>query len=108
MKGCLPHTKRKESAGSIHSGGTISVDHVSKLIYITNQVNLIAADTLMGKRYFKRFVVGHSVSITQYHSDNDIFKSKLWTEHCGVAGQEPTKMSGIGAHHQNDITERAI
>eukprot|EP00957_Ditylum_brightwellii_P005114 388539-Ditylum_brightwellii.AAC.1 len=62
----------------------------------------------MEKRYFERFATGHGVSIKQYHGDNGIFKSKLWTEHCDAAGQEPTKMSGVGAHHQNTIAEKAI
>eukprot|EP00957_Ditylum_brightwellii_P128075 9768066-Ditylum_brightwellii.AAC.1 len=62
----------------------------------------------MGKRDFERFAGGHGVSIKQYHGDNGIFKSKLWTEHCDVAGQEPTEMSGVGDHHQNAIAERAI
>eukprot|EP00957_Ditylum_brightwellii_P073414 5578953-Ditylum_brightwellii.AAC.3 len=62
----------------------------------------------MGKRDFKRFARGHGVSIKQYHGDNGFFKSKLWTEHCDVAGQEPTEMSGVGTHHQNAIAERVI
>eukprot|EP00957_Ditylum_brightwellii_P129973 9913241-Ditylum_brightwellii.AAC.1 len=62
----------------------------------------------MGKRNFERFSAGHDVCIKQYYGDNGIFKSKLWTEHCDVAGQEPTKMSCVGAHHLNTIAKRVI
>eukprot|EP00957_Ditylum_brightwellii_P053972 4088142-Ditylum_brightwellii.AAC.1 len=37
VKEQLPHTKGKESASSLYSGGTIFYDHASKLVYISNQ-----------------------------------------------------------------------
>eukprot|EP00957_Ditylum_brightwellii_P149578 11390332-Ditylum_brightwellii.AAC.1 len=57
VKGQLLHTKGKESAVNVHSGGTIFVDHASQLIYIANQVQ-------------------------QYHGNNGASKSAAWDDHC--------------------------
>jgi hypothetical protein len=92
----------------MYSGGTIFYDHASKLIHISNQVTLIASDTVRGKLEFERVAAGHGVAIEQYHGDNGIFKSQLWSDSCEEAGQLPTSMSGVGAHHQNAVAERSI
>eukprot|EP00957_Ditylum_brightwellii_P113825 8678064-Ditylum_brightwellii.AAC.1 len=108
IKGCLPHTKGKESALSRYSGGTIFYDHASKLIHISNQVTLIASDTVCGKLKCERVAAGHGFTIEQYHGDNGIFKSQLWSDSCEEAGQLPTSMGGVGAHHQNAVAEQSI
>eukprot|EP00957_Ditylum_brightwellii_P210679 15365253-Ditylum_brightwellii.AAC.3 len=92
----------------MNSGGTIYVDHATKLIFISSQVNLIAADTVSGKKDFERLAAGYGVNIQQYNGDNRIFKSKLWVDHYESMHQLPTEMSVVGAHHQNTIVERSI
>ena len=42
-----------------------------------------------------------------YHSDNGVFNSKLFKSDMELLGQKFTK-SGVGAHHQNTVAERAI
>eukprot|EP00957_Ditylum_brightwellii_P033617 2549015-Ditylum_brightwellii.AAC.1 len=92
----------------MYTGGTIFYDHASKLIHISNQVTLIASDTVHGKLDFERVAAGHGVTIEQYHCDNGVFKSQLWSDSCEEAGQLSTSMSGVGAHHQNAAAEQSI
>ena len=47
------------------------------------------------------------VTIKQYHSDNGVFSSVEFCKHCTHLGQT-LRFSGIGAHHQNGVAERAI
>eukprot|EP00957_Ditylum_brightwellii_P196184 14948045-Ditylum_brightwellii.AAC.1 len=108
VKGLLLHTKGKESAANMHSGGTIFVDHASQLICIANQVSLIASYIVQSKKDFERFTVGRGVWAQQYHGDNCVFKSVVWGEHCEAMQQLPTEMSGVGAHHQNAVSEQSV
>jgi hypothetical protein len=47
------------------------------------------------------------IKIELYHSDNGIFKSKAWQDHCYNNGQGLT-FAGVNAHHQNGKAERRI
>jgi hypothetical protein len=47
------------------------------------------------------------VTIRQFHSDNGVFSSNEFREHCARLGQT-LRFSGVGAHHQNGVAERAI
>ena len=47
------------------------------------------------------------ISIKGYHSDNGVFNCKDFKEHCRALGQK-LRFSGVGAHHQNGVAERAI
>eukprot|EP00957_Ditylum_brightwellii_P185981 14159401-Ditylum_brightwellii.AAC.1 len=46
--------------------------------------------------------------VQQYHGNNSVFKSAAWGEHYGAMQQLPTEMSGVGAHHQNSVSEQSI
>eukprot|EP00804_Cyclotella_cryptica_P016247 CCRYP_005730-RA/>CCRYP_005730-RA protein AED:0.43 eAED:0.42 QI:0/0/0/1/0/0/2/0/262 len=47
------------------------------------------------------------VSMKRYHSDNGVFGSAEFRSHCQNLGQG-IRFSGVGAHHQNGVAERAI
>ena len=71
-----------------------------------------AADTVRSKRLWERQAYTHGVKIRSYHSDNGIFQSNefkdaLTSQHQTISDQ-PIRFSGVGAHHQNGIVERAI
>eukprot|EP00957_Ditylum_brightwellii_P183713 13993140-Ditylum_brightwellii.AAC.1 len=87
IKRHLPITKGKESALSMYSRGTLFYDHASKLIHISNQVTLIALDTVCENLEFEKVAAGHGGTIEQYHGDNGIFKSQLWSDQNAVAEQ---------------------
>eukprot|EP00956_Cyclotella_meneghiniana_P000227 scaffold288_cov44-Cyclotella_meneghiniana.AAC.7 len=45
--------------------------------------------------------------VKAYYSDNGIFASTEFQEHCNSLGQK-LSYSGVGAHHQNGVAERSI
>jgi hypothetical protein len=47
------------------------------------------------------------VNVKGYHGDNGIFTAQPWKQHSEARGQT-LDLSGVGAHHQNGIAERAI
>ena len=59
------------------------------------------------KRSVEREALGYGVEIKHYHSDNGIFKSADFEQALEDDVQFISK-SGVGAHHQNGVAERAI
>eukprot|EP00804_Cyclotella_cryptica_P006881 CCRYP_020804-RA/>CCRYP_020804-RA protein AED:0.48 eAED:0.37 QI:0/-1/0/1/-1/1/1/0/621 len=95
---------------SSHNGytcGTIFVDHCSGFIFAHHQLTTTASDTIRGKLLFEREAADVGVSMKRYHSDNGVFGSAEFRSHCQNLGQG-IRFSGVGAHHQNGVAERAI
>jgi hypothetical protein len=86
----------------MYCGGTIFVDVANGRVHIYHQVSLAATDTLLSKVQFE-----HGIDIKKYHTYNSSFASTAWKEHLHVM-QQTQCLSGVGAHHQNAITECAI
>jgi hypothetical protein len=105
--GRLPNTRGKEADNEKYSGGTIFVDHASGLIWLQNQVSLRTGETLRAKIKFERFAAGFEIRIKKYHGDNGVFAANEFREHVQQQGQQ-LEFSGVGAHHQNGVAERAI
>ena len=107
VRGRLATSRGKESFGTKYAGGTIFCDHSSGLIHCFHQVSLRASDTIISKRSFERFAKSCGVKIKAYHGDNGVFKAKEFMDTITAQGQE-IRFSGVRAHHQNGIAERAI
>jgi hypothetical protein len=107
VRGRLATTRGKESFGTKYAGGTIFCDHSSGLIQCFHQASLRASDTVVSKRSFERLAKSCGVKIKAYHGDNGVFKAKEFMEAITSQGQE-IRFSGVGAHHQNGVAERAI
>ena len=107
VPGRLGHTFGKEKKEMQYSGGTIYVDHASKLIHINNQVSLRVGETIIGKQAFEQMARDHGVTIKHYRSDNGVFATDAIKKHCKDRGQG-YDFSGSGAHHQNAVAERGI
>ncbi len=105
--GRLSTTRGKESKAKQYSGGTIFVDHASSLIYVHHQVSLRAGETVAAKQAFERFAAQHGVTIKCYHADNKPFADKAFLDDIN-ARHQTINYSGVGAHHQNSVAERAI
>ena len=88
-------------------GGTIYVDHASGFVFHRAQRNLTAAETIRGKLLLEQEACNVGVSIRKYHSDNGVFSSKEFKEHCKSLKQKLT-FSGVGAKFQNGVAERSI
>ncbi|MGH7974569.1 MAG: hypothetical protein ACREBR_03500, partial [bacterium] len=88
-------------------GGTIFCDHASGLIDVRNQVTSGASDTLRSKAMFERMAANHGVLIKSYRGDNGVFSSRDFRGELASQKQGLT-LSGVGAHYQNGVAERAI
>jgi hypothetical protein len=98
----------RESFGHKYAGGTIFCDHASGYIQCFHQVSFRTADsTLVSKRAFERSAKSCAVKIKSYHGDNGVFKAKDFMDSLMQSDQE-LQFSGVGAHHQNGVAERAI
>ena len=105
--GRLPNTYGKEQDASRYNGGTIFVDHYSAYTYVRHQVAMTAGETLRTKHDLERFGRLHGVSIKKYRVDNHPFDSQAFRDDIAVLGQD-LDFSGVGAHFQNGVAERAI
>ena len=105
--GRLPDTKGKEAMSDRFCGGTIVVDHASGKIWVHHQVSLRAGETLSGKHRIKRDFHTIGCKVKHYHSDNGVFCSKEFQADLKLHHQT-IYFSGVGAHHQNGVAERAI
>ena len=105
--GRLPHTFGKEHVKDWYNGGTLAYDHASQLIFLTNQISLAIGETLTGKHSFERFAALNGVKIKSYRCDNQPFTAAKFLDDLEEQNQT-ISLSGVGAHHQNGVAERAI
>jgi hypothetical protein len=105
--GRLPHRRRKESDKERYVGGTIYINEASGLLFVQHQVSLNAAETIQGKHLFEREAGTCGVSIRNYHEDNGVYKSADFLKDLNNKNQT-IRYSGVGAHHQSGVVERAI
>jgi hypothetical protein len=71
------------------------------------QQGATAAETVIGKRAFKRYSKAHGVRVQHYHADNGIFEAKEFNDALVEDGQTIT-YCGVNAHHQNGRAEKKI
>ena len=107
VRGCLTHTKGKESETEQFQGGTIAVDHASSKIYIFHQVSLCARETLQAKQVWESNLLQYGFQVKTYHSDNGVLHSAKFQADLQRKNQK-IDFSGTGAHHQSDVAKYAI
>ena len=83
------------------------VDHASGVIKINQQVSLEFSYTVRSKEIHELWAAEDSVSIKSYRGDNCVYNSKLFKEDLEER-QQKMLYSGVGAHGQNGVAERAI
>ena len=71
------------------------------------QRSLAASDTVRSKLCLEREAADVNVRIKSIHTDNGVFNSNEFRQHCEGLGQK-ISFSGVGAKHQNGIAENAI
>jgi hypothetical protein len=89
------------------NGGTIFVDHASGKIFNYHQISLRTGETLIGKRMVERDAATFGLSLKSFLADNGVFTSAEFRNDLERKGQS-IRFSGVGAHHQNGVAERAI
>ena len=107
IKGRLPTGSGRGQEHLKYSGGTIYVDHATSYMFVENQVSLNAAETIRGKHKFEREMRIFGNKVHLYRGDNGIFQSREYKEDLKQLNQQMV-YSGVGAHHQNGVAERAI
>jgi hypothetical protein len=107
VRGRLEYTKGHENDVEQYIGGTIFVDHASGLIFTQHQPTLGSGDTSRSLGKLEQFFSDHNVSIKGFHTDNGVFTSSDFRTHL-MENNYCMKLSGVGAHHQNGVAERAI
>jgi hypothetical protein len=83
------------------------VDHATTYINHHHQVSIPVGETLKTKHNFEKFVSDNGVCITHYHADNAHFGARNFRADLEFQNQE-ISLSGVSAHNQNGVAERAI
>ena len=107
VRGRLPHTRGRERSHNRYRGGTLFFDHASTKIFVRHQVDLGAYSTVDSKHSVERESLLSGVTIKRYHTDNGIFTANEF-ERALCEDFQGIRFSGVGAHHQNGVAERAI
>ena len=105
--GRLFQSKGSESQDRMFKGGVIFVDHASGFVFVVPVVNFTAGEALRAKREFEAEMSSMGVAVLNYHTDNGVFSASQFQDKLAEDGQDMT-FSGVGAHHQNAVAERAI
>ena len=107
VRGRLLHTAGREPESEKFCGTTVFCDAASGYIHVEHQVTLNASDTINSKLAFERKAMELGVTVSSYHTDNGIFKSRAFTEEI-VNNHQSICFSGVGAKWQNGAAEGAI
>ena len=105
--GRLFTTSGREKEEDRFKGGTIFVDMATGKIFVKFQVSLGVEETLVGKACFEREAALHGVKVKHCQTDNGVFTAQAFVDEIHKNEQRLT-FSGVGAHHQNGVAERAI
>ena len=89
------------------NGGTLYVDHASGKIFNKCQISLRAGETIRGKMALEALARDCGNVIKSFQTDNGVFASKEFKNHCEARDQK-IKFSGVGGHHQNGVAENGI
>jgi transposase InsO family protein len=74
--------------------GTIYVDHASGFVFVGHQRTTSAEETIRSKVLVEQAAKDAGFKIKKYHSDNGIFSSKEFKQHCKSQDQEQS-FSGV-------------
>jgi hypothetical protein len=99
-------SKGKEKKGAQYNGELFSLIIQHRTFTIVTKCPFRAGEFLKKKHSFENFASNHRRRIKKYHADNAPFGARDFQTDLEIQGQE--SFSGVGAHHQNGVTERAI
>mgnify|MGYP000436230487 FL=1 len=104
--GLLPQDKGILTRARVWAA-TVFVDYVTGYIHVGLMTDQSGDQTLLAKHDFEHLSKTRDVNIKHYHADNGRFGEKKFTDDVKACSQRIT-FCGVGAHHQNGITENAI
>ena len=100
-------TYGEERVAEQFSGGAIFVDVATGFARCYFQVSLDAFETIKAKNMFEREALSCGVVVRNYRSDNGAFSKSEFMQEI-YDSEQLISFSGVGAHHQNGVAERAI
>ena len=86
---------------------TVFVDYYTGFVYVALMRDLTGESTLAAKKEFEHRCAIRGVKVQHYHADNGRFAEPAFVNECKKCNQDLT-FCGVGAHHQNGISERKI
>ena len=86
---------------------TVFVDYYTGYVFVALMRDLTAESTLAAKKEFEHRCAIRGIRIQHYHADNGRFAEPAFVQECKRCKQDLT-FCGVGAHHQNGISERKI
>ena len=104
--GLVPKEKGQMTRARIW-GATVFVDYASRLVKIHIMIDETGESTLEAKNAFERDCMTRNVVPKHYHADNGRFTENSFKEDC-VRKMQNLTFYGVGAHHQNGVSERII
>jgi len=105
--GRLFSSRGSEAEDRMFKGGVIFVDHATGFVQVVPVVNFTAGEAIRAKREFEAEMASMGVTVLNYHTDNGVFTASAFQDELAKLDQGLT-LSGVGAHHQNAVAERAI
>ena len=86
---------------------TVFIDYVKGYVHVGMMQYKSGEATLQDKHDFEHLSSTRDVNIKHYHAENGQFFERLFTDDVKSSSQRII-FCGVGAHHQNGITERVI
>ena len=86
---------------------TVFVDYYTWYVFVALITDLTAEATMAAKKEFEHRWAFRGIKVEHYHADNGRFAKPAWINECKRCKQDLT-FCGVGAHHQNGISERKI
>ena len=83
------------------------IDYVTGYVHVGLMKDQSGEATLQAKHDFEHISSTRDVNVKHYHAYNGQFSERLFTDDVKISSQHIT-FCGVGAHHQNGITERVI
>ena len=106
-RGCLYTSMGKTTSDLMYVGGCIFVDHATGDVHVEHLLNFTTTETPKAKARYEKSMADMGVTVQAYQADNSIFATCDFINNI-ESGLQNIKFSGVGAHHQNGIAERAI
>ena len=104
--GLVPQEKGQMTRARIW-GATVFVDYASRWVKVHLIQDATGESTLEAKNDFERDCMTRNVVPKHYHADNGQFAENSFREDC-VRKMQNLTFCGVGAHHQNGVSERII
>ena len=104
---CLYSSMGKTASDLMYAGSCIFVDHGTGDVHVEDLLNFTTMETLQAKARYEKRMADMGITVKAYQADNGIFATRTFINNI-ESGLQNIKFSGVGAHHQNGIAERAI